>query len=94
METSESDLYKLIVLTLSVIAIMMDFMLVFSMIFSAIIMMVLIFPFIDVSEDYARMIREGNINEETGWKVMAVIVMFVTLTVMVHKQILTLFGHG
>jgi nitrogen fixation protein FixH len=47
----------------------------------------------DFTEEYNRIMRGGEFGEETGWKIMALIVMFFSLITLLHKPISMLLGN-
>lgn len=86
------ELYKVITWGLVAFAIITDFPMFITILVAFIIMTIFILPSMDFSEEYARVMRRGEFDEETGWKIMALIIMFFSLVTVLHKPMVMLLG--
>ena len=87
------EFYRLVTWGLVAFAIVTDFTIFMTILVAFIVMTIFIIPTMDFPEEYSRIMRGGEFGEETGWKIMALIVMFFSLITLLHKPIDMLLGN-
>lgn len=88
--------YRSICYGLFIFGCMVNFPLMVSITISGIVTMLFITPSVDLSDDYVRMLRtpinqDWN-DEETGWKIGAIIMMFIVMTAVLYRPVILLLG--
>lgn len=87
------EVYRLITWGLVSFAIITDFTMFMTILVASIVMIIFIIPTMDFTEEYARVMRGGEFGEETGWKILALVIMFFSLITLLHKPMGILLGN-
>lgn len=87
------EFYRLITWGLIVFSLVTDFAMSMTILTAFIVMTIFVIPTMDFTEEYNRIMRGGEFGEETGWKIMTLIVMFFSLITLLHKPISMLLGN-
>ena len=91
---NNKEFYRLTCYGLLLLSAVINFTLFMTMCVAAMITLFFIAPSIDLSEDYARMMRTPISQDysETGWKIGVLVMMFISLVHVLYKPMATLLG--